>query len=158
MQISFMKKNLFLFLLANVFSFLLNGQSMLTNRDVYDFNINDEFQTHITTVSPNANKIKIIGKRLSTNNDTVFYVRSFNGYSTTLSYSPTPHLIYSYSSGIDSVKYTNLDTLINAQYRNMPNDSCDSSKDTLYNSTQFCGALVYEHTSCTACCFEGYTY
>jgi hypothetical protein len=28
----------------------------------------------------------------------------------------------------------------------------------LYYSTQFCGAFVYDHNSCSACCFEGQLY
>lgn len=149
-----MKKLLLIFLLAN---FISNGQSMFTIGEVYDFNINDEFQSRITTVPSNAARIKIIGKRFSANNDTVFYVRSYNNYSSVVSYVPSPHLVYTHNSGIDSVYYTNLDTLINAQFRNMANDSCNSSKDSIYSSSQFC-TTVYEHTACVACCFEGQTY
>ena len=131
---------------------------MLTNGQVYDFSISDEFQSHSTLTPPNAHRMKIIGKRFSGNGDTVIYVYSFNDYSSAFVTNPTPHLSYSYSSGTDSMRYSNLSGLANISFSMQPNDSCDSSRDSLYNSSQFCGAFVYEHTSCTACCFEGFSY
>jgi len=134
----------------------MQGQTMMTIRDVYDFNINDEFQYSTKNVPPNAIRIKVIGKHFSANNDTVFYVHYFNNYSSIVNYSTSPpHLDYTYSVGNDTVYYTNLDTLINSQYRSLPNDSCDSSKDTLYYSSLLCNVLLYAHSSCTSCCFEG---
>ena len=135
----------------------INAQSMLTNGAVYDFSIGDEFQSTTTASgsTPNAMRYKIIAKRFSTNNDTVFYRRTYNNYNSSLSYTPSPHLVYTSTVGIDSVFYTKLSTLISAQFSGQPNDSCNAATDTLYHASQFCDTLVYEHYNCSNCCFEG---
>lgn len=152
-----MKRLLLLLFLINFPFVLVKGQSMLTHGQVYDFNINDEFQSKVYNVPPNASRIKIIGKHFSTNNDTVFYIRHFDNYSSIPDYSTSPpHLVYSYSIGIDSVFYTNLDSGINSTYGNFLIDSCNFFHDTLYYTSQYCGSQVYEFNECRACCFEGY--
>lgn len=153
-----MKRLLLLLFLINFPFVLVKGQSMLTHGQVFDFNINDEFHTKVyNNAPPNATRIKIIGKHFSTNNDTVFYLRHFDNYSSIPDYTTSPpHLVYSYSIGNDSVFYTNLDSGINLTYGNFLIDSCNSFHDTLYYTSQFCGSQVSELTECRACCFEGY--
>jgi hypothetical protein len=154
-----MKKLLYILLFTNLTLSMVNAQTMMTIRNVYDFNVNDEFQTTLNTGTPNANRYKILSRLLSANNDTIFYTRSYNNYSSYPDYSTTPpHMVYTYSVGTDAIHYTNLDTLISAQYKNNPNDSCNSSKDTLYTSSQYCGVLVYQNITVRGTCFEPQTY
>ena len=151
-----MKKILLLLSLTCILQ--INAQTMMTIRNVYDFNVGDEFQTTLNSGTPNAKRYKILTKYLSLNNDTVIYTRSFNNYFSSPNYSTTPpQMVYTYSTGVDTIHYTNLDTLISAQYKNNPNDSCNSSKDTLYNSSQYCGILVYQNISASGTCFEAQT-
>ena len=151
-----MKKLLFVLWLINFASNKTQAQSMLTNRSVYDFNVGDEFQTRTNMGSPpNANRYTILSKRYSANNDTVIYHRSFNNYAQNPG---PPPISYNLSTGIDSVKYTNLDTLVSAPYRNpLVGGPCSTSKDTLYHSTQYCGVLVYQNNTLTSTCAEGHT-
>lgn len=129
----------------------------MTVRDVYDFNVNDEFQYHIIydpLKPPIGIRIKITGRHASPGNDTLVYVRSHNDYGSVLSYTPTPHLDYTYSVFTDSIYIYNLDTLINAPFRNLPNDSCNIAIGSSYISTEFCGASVFEETVDPSGCFE----
>ena len=125
-----------------VFSFLFcliieaNSQNKLTVREVYDFDINDEFHyseslTNITPSPPGAYRYIILYKYFSKANDTVFYVRSTNGYTTSVNWSPSPHLDYSFYSSEQTIFYTNLDSRIDYQNKNWPNDTCNSFKDTI---------------------------
>lgn len=131
------------------------GQTMLTLRQVYDFQLNDEFQYRVLNVPPNAMRYTITGKRTSANNDTVVYTRSFNNYYATVVMNPQPHLVYTFQSGIDSVMYYSLDSAI--EVKGWPVDSCASFSDTLYNSATYCGVDVYEWTGSIGMCFEGQT-
>lgn len=70
-----MKKNILLFLF--IFSFInTNAQYLLTNRLVFDFEVGDQFQYYHDDDDRNVygqDFDHIIGKRYSTNADTVFY-------------------------------------------------------------------------------------
>ena len=154
-----MKKVLFVFLFI---SFLTSskGQQMSTIRQVYDFNVDDEFQYHWDYNPPNATRIIITEKHFSALNDTVFYSRHFDNYFTQVNWNPSPHLDYFFDEYNDTIFYTDLDTLINAQFQNWPIDSANGNwfRDTLYYSTQFCGRLIYEYLGCLGCVFEGHFY
>jgi hypothetical protein len=132
---------------------------MMTVGEIYDFNINDEFHGHAygTNVTPNAQRIKIIGKYFSSGNDTVFYIRYHDNYSSVFNCCPNPHLDYNFSIGTDTVFYTDLDSLINYTFIGI-NDSCNSYFDTVYYSPQYCNAEVfeYERAECT-CCIDAVT-
>jgi len=142
------------FVASNIYTVL--GQSLLTNRQVYDYQLYDEFQYHILNVPPNGSRYIIIGKRSSANNDTVVYTRSFNNYSSQMVWVPSPHLVYTFATGIDSVKYYGqLDSTV--EKKGWPVDSCSSFSDSLYVSSQWCGADVYEWTGSVGLCFEGQT-
>src|SRR4051812_38400980 len=105
-----MKKILLLFLLVNFSSSF--GQSMMTVRDVYDFAVNDEFQSRrFGNVPPNATRIKITGKYFSANNDTVFSIRHFNNYVGFMDTTGGNHLGYHVSIGTDTISYRDLDSL-----------------------------------------------
>ena len=151
-----MKRLLLLLFLFNFHFVALKGQSMLTIGQVFDFNINDEFQYGNSNSPKNADRIKIIGKHFSLNNDTVFYVRHHDAYSAMPNYTTSPpHFDYTFSVSKDSIFYINLDSLFNYDFINFPVDSCHSFHDTLYNSSQYCGSEVFEYSIGTGC-FEGY--
>ncbi|MFI5141266.1 MAG: T9SS type A sorting domain-containing protein, partial [Bacteroidia bacterium] len=152
-----------LLLLSFIYIALSSAQTMMTNRDVYDFNIGDEFQTRVFGAPPNATRYSIVGKRFSANNDTVFYRRLFNSYSSMADYSTSPpHLVYSTSTNTDSVYYPDLDTLVNSPGKNWVVYACDSYRDSLYYSPTFCNDLIYEMwaVKSTNCAVEkiGYNY
>ncbi len=95
-------------------SLIVHAQSP-TIRQIFDFEINDEFHynvTHYGNVPPEGTRNKIIGKYYSTNLDTLFYIRQNNDYRTTFNPSPTPHLNYIFNNFIDTIAYTNLDSSI----------------------------------------------
>jgi hypothetical protein len=147
-----------LFLLFNLPFVSAKGQNPLTYRDVFDFDINDEFQSRDYSRPPNANRIKITSQHFSVNNDSVYYSFHYSNYSSVPDMTTNPpHLVYSYSVGNDYVFYTNLDSAINFQNSFVP-DSCNFFHDTLYYSPQHCGFEAYEYNSCVACCFEGQHY
>ena len=130
----------------------------MTNRDVYNYNLNDEFQFTQYNAPPNAIRFQIIGKYFSTNNQTVYYIRSNNNYNTTLNTTTNPpHLDYTFSLFRDTVSYTHLDSLISNPYKNVLIDSCNSFKDTLYYSASYCGRLIYKPKSCSASCDDEVT-
>ena len=150
----------FLIVVLNLFQHL-NGQTTMTLRDVFDFNINDEFQYKLSSwgyplmnMPPNAQKFIITGKRFSANNDTVIYKRSVTGYTSNYT-SPPTSLTYTFYAYNDSVKYTSLSDTLKDIYKR---DSCYFLLDTLYNSSSFCNRLVYESYTCGNCCDESITY
>ena len=142
-------------LIISLIPFFMEGQTTMTNREVYNFNINDEFQTRAFNapgIPPNVRRYTITGKRYSAANDTVFYKRHITGYSSTVSYATSPPtLIYSFFTGNDSVYYTGLSDTLKNSYKD---SSCTINTDTLYYSS-YCNAFVYETDLCTGCCFEG---
>lgn len=136
------------------------GQNTLTVGQVYDFDINDQFHYHRQDIPPNAKRITITGKQFSASNDTVFYFRYCDNYTTEVEWWPEPHLIYHFNSYIDTIFYTNLDTPICELYNNWPiNDTLGSwFMDSTYISSQYCALLIYEYWACSNCIFEGHYY
>ncbi len=132
--------------------------------EVYDFNVGDEFQftSYISVGSnvspPNAKRYAISGKYYSAASDTVFYIRTFSNYFSTVANTQPPQLIYTFTTGTDTVIYTNLDSLVSSLYAGFVTDTCNTQKDTLYNSALFCNAAMYENERMVANCFEGKYY
>lgn len=152
----------YLQLIIFVSGLFLNAKSQIipTIGQVYDFEINDEFQyrnydNNFYYSFPNSTRIKIIDKYYSVTYDTVFYVRLFNNYRSQYNPSPSPHMDYFFDNYNDTTYYTSLDTLINAAYSNPIIDSCNWFSDSLYFSSQYCSTLVYSNNTCINCCFEG---
>jgi hypothetical protein len=147
------KSLLFMFLLAGV---VFNSfcQTMPTVREIYNFDVNDEFQyreyrpglptTYVT-------RYVITDKYYSASNDTVFYGRYFDNYISTYGYDQPEYYFNSYS---DTTYVAKLDSLISSTFSNQYNDSCNTSYDTLYNASNFCGVYSYRHAYCSNCCFE----
>lgn len=153
-----MKKAIHLLILFIGLYLSANAQIMPTIGEIFDYEINDEYQYweyEDENYFPNATRIKIIDKFFSAENDTVFYVRHFNNYTSYWDFTFPGHLVYNFNSYTDTIFFTNLNTLINARYANEINDSCNVSFDTLYYASDFCGVYSYEHYRCHECCFEG---
>lgn len=152
-------KDLLVLLLVIVCVVSVKSQSTMTFGEVYDFEINDEF--HSTngspSVPPNGQRVKIIGKYFSSTNDTVFYIKQNNNYSSAVDFSTNPpHLEYYFGTSVDTVSYTWLDSSVTIS-RPAPEelDSCNSYQDSLYNSDYNCQRLVFKSERCVDCCFEG---
>ena len=135
---------------------------MLTNGQVYDYNINDQFHYYQAgqDVTPNATRFTIIDKYYSASNDTVFYIRHFDNYVTHINSIPTLHLEYFFDKYNDTLNITNLDSLISSQFNNWPiHDTMGNwFMDTSYISAQWCDILTYEYSGCIGCAFEGNSY
>ena len=104
-------------ILTFIFFVLFNivyGQELMTIGEVFDFKVGDEFQFTGTADNqpPNADRIKITGKYLSENQDTVFYIRFHDSYYTEVVYDGDPHLEYHFYQKTDTVFYANLDSSI----------------------------------------------
>ena len=97
-----------LMITALILAMTLYSQTTLTVGEIFDFNINDEFQSSdvFPGAKPNAIRMKVIDKYFSPSNDTVFYARYFNNYHTVFNPSPEPHLDFFYNIYIDTVFYT----------------------------------------------------
>lgn len=148
-----MKKLLLAFLSCACFN--LSAQTAPSTANIYDFDIGDEFHYTYPLAPPNASRMKITGKYFSAASDTVFYVRQNDNYSSVSSGGMPPSLTYYTSSFVDTIFYTNLAAPVPYLVGVVFNDSCDTQHDSLYNSSSYCGAQVYEYLNCIDCCFEG---
>ena len=95
----------------------VNAQDILKIREVFDYEIGDEFQFTSSTIHypgefipQNADRIKIIGKYYSSNNDSLFYIRFHDLYTTILT--DSSQLEYHFWTRNDTVYFVNLDSLI----------------------------------------------
>ncbi len=148
-----MKPTLFL---ASLFLFITSLKSQdLTVREVFDYEVGDEFHFSRSNVPPNAHRFVVIGKYHSANQDTVFYVEKHDSYTSYVVYTPSPHLEYSIGNKVDTVSYSNLDASISSLLNLNPMDSCDQIKDSVYSSSEYCNRRTYQYNSCIQCCFEG---
>lgn len=95
-----MKKTIQLLILFIGFYFSANSQTMPTRGEIFDFNINDEFQYREFHDSPwsTVTRYVIIDKFYSSANDTVFYGRHFDNYTSTWDFTPPEHMVYYFNS------------------------------------------------------------
>jgi hypothetical protein len=143
---------LFFFLTYAVYS---HSQSILTIRETYNFNVNDEFHRKYLNIPPNVERTKITSKYFSLANDTVFYGIYNEGYYSTVNNSTgTPYLEYQTTSSTDTIFFTNLDSSITMEFPSYTLDSCNTYNETVYYSPQYCGELAYEYEHCINTCFE----
>lgn len=105
-----MKKTLFALLIFGL-NFSITGQELMTIREVFNFEIGDKFQIKGTADNepPNADRIEIIEKYYSVNEDTLSYIRFHDSY---LTYVENGELQYYFWTKTDTVSYTNLDSSI----------------------------------------------
>jgi hypothetical protein len=138
-----MKK--FISILAGlIFSLTITAQDLMTIGEVFDYSIGDEF--HISGFAdgqpPNADRIKIIDKYYSANNDSLFYIRNHDSYHTTILMEP-PYLEYHFWTVIDTVFYTNLDSSITHYKYWTSYDTTMVKYDTINHiSEEYCDSLV----------------
>lgn len=152
--------------LSKLFPFLLfflwfsneaKCQTIPTRGQIYDYDVGDEFHYTDIEKTPNATRMTISTKYFSILNDTVFYGRHFDNYKTEYDWNPSPHYDYTFWTTDDTTYYTNLDTLISAQYSYWVifDSLWDYRKDTVFYSSEFCGKSIYEFNGCSHCSFEG---
>ena len=92
----------------------LKSQDISTVSEVYDFEVSDIFHFNFYGSGPGygdawITNIEIIGKYYSENSDTLFYIRDI-AYKGSSSVNPN----WTYNFYVDTVYYTNLDSLINS--------------------------------------------
>jgi hypothetical protein len=155
-----MKRTLPIFLLlfsAFLTPFNSRAQTHLTNRQVYDFNVGDVFETESQGDNsvPTYRITKVLQKWTSVTSDTIYYVDSAFSYVPWTWVGPG-----SYSAGKDTTLITQLDSNV-ALGGGVSNCSCNKMKDTVYNDSIYqCGRKVewrLPDTSCTNHCFEPVT-
>ena len=121
-----------LILLISHFSIDINGQSISTVGEIYDYEINDIFHTRESGSFGwnegfvSFENIQISDKYYSADSDTVFYIRSV-----TSEYSGSNQPDPSSTSFVDTVFYTNLNSLI-----------ANGSMDSVYTSEFYNGRTV----------------
>ena len=92
----------------------------MTVREAFDFNIQNEF--HITDNKgyrpPNAQRITVLNKHYSANQDTVFYKLFYDVYSSVYD-AKINDLVYTFDTITKEVFYTNLDSTIYDYYSDL---------------------------------------
>lgn len=101
-----------LILLVSLISTGLKCQSVSTIGEIYDFEINDIFHTKESGSTYSSGFVKysnilISGKYYSANNNNVFYTRSIYTY-----YEGSDNPNGSFNSSVDTISYTNLNSLL----------------------------------------------
>jgi len=89
------------------------AQSALTIGEIFDFNVGDEFHHLIggpeDSIIKNLQRVEILDKFYSANNDTLFYVQHNFGYTQTNTPSGE---FFEFENFIDTLVYTNLNSVI----------------------------------------------
>lgn len=121
-----------------------NAQNYPTIKEVFDFEVADEFH-YIWTESntPGGYKYRILAKRLSLSQDTLSYVRERTAYSSELLTQPINHFRFSFQKTTDTIYYTNLDSGIHYYYTVKQSDSIHLVQDTNYLSPEFWNQRIY---------------
>jgi hypothetical protein len=107
-------KNIFLLYTIIFYQGLLNSQTLMKVREIYDFQIGDEFQYKSTFNGqsyPNADRIIVMDKLISANNDTIAYTYFHKSY-TSVYNSIKQKLDYSFTEYKSKETITNLDSMI----------------------------------------------
>jgi len=127
------------FLFTSIFILILKfsvAQSLLNVNEIF-IGSTDEYTL------PNADRYTITDKYFSDNSDTIFYIRLNDSYYTTFVNGNPPYLEYHFQTIIDTVYYTNLDSLISKSIYWVPYNPNMYTYDTLiYSSDYFCDSLI----------------
>jgi hypothetical protein len=128
-------KKIFLILITSSLSLVLSSQELMTIRETFDFKIGDEFQYEGSADNepPNADRIKVIGKYFSENEDTLIYILFHDSYHT---YIQGGELQYHFFTKTDTVYYTNLDSSL-VYY-----DDGFLLNQYIYYSAELCDTLI----------------
>lgn len=130
-----------------LFPFLLSAQELMTINQVFDFEINDEFhfETQGENITPNANRIKIIGKYYSSDGDTLHYIRFRDYYYTEINWGLEPPLEYHFHTKTDTLSLWNLESSISSYQLWIPYDTSMYVYDTIIEtSNDLCGVFCNE--------------
>lgn len=132
-----MKKSLIILFVFGLY-FSIHGQELMTIREVFNFEVGDKFQIkgEADNEPPNADRIEIIGKYYSANEDTLYYIRFHDSYYSNVIWGEDPYLEYHFWIKTDTVFYTNLDSSI-VNY-----DHGFESNQYIENSSKLCGSLI----------------
>lgn len=152
-----MKSWITLILLFKTFS--LFSQSKLTVREVFDFNVGDEFHYEIQNSRSGYRNI-ILSKELF-NNDSVRYSIKVQGYFFNVDFSKSPpQLVYEFSLDTFNLVKTDLDSFINKiYYIKYKMDTCNEFEDSYYFSNKFeVAGYKYNNHVAFKCDFEGKMY
>jgi len=136
-------KKIISILFVTLFSTILAAQGLMKIGEVFDFEIGDEFQIagYAYGQPPNADRITIMDKYFSADNNTVFYVEYHDSYYSYLI--GWDSLAYKFWTETDTVSYTNLDSSITTYQWWVPYDTLMVSYDTVIEySEYYCGALI----------------
>lgn len=135
------------------------GQTKLKVREIFDYNIGDEFQFEVSNSRSGFRNI-IIDKQ-SFNNDSVKYSIKVENYVFNVDYSrQPPQLAYTYNLDTQNFVQTDLDSFIDRIYKKKyQQDTCNIFMDSFYFSEKY-GVKSYEYTNHIAfkCDFEGEMY
>ena len=125
-----------LLILTSSFIFTLNAQNLMTIREVFDFQIGDEYQysTTGTNVPTNADRVSIIGKYYSPGNDSLFYIRYHDSFYSV--WNGSPPLEYHFWTKTDTAVCSNLDLSI-ASF-----DTGFQTNQYIRYSSQLCDSLI----------------
>ena len=132
-----------LFALLNFFN--ASSQQLMTIREVFDFEVGDEFQYRniVPNQPPNADRITITNKYYSTSGDTLFYIRYHDSYYTVVNWNPQPHLDYFFQTKTDTIFLVDLDSIITKSKYWAQYDSNMYVYDTnIFTNTDYCDSLI----------------
>ena len=134
------------------------AQNLMFVNEIFDFNIGDKYQYIYSNTNyqlPNADRYTITDKYYSEAHDTVFYVRLNDSYYTVLVNENPPYLEYHFQTNIDTVFYTELDSLItNSDYWHAYQPDMYEYDTLIYTSDEQCDSLINGYTYSTNF-FEG---
>lgn len=130
---------------------LLQAQSKLNIREIYDFNIGDEFH-YVYSFSNNGFRYRIINKQMSKAGDSILYMTKIDYYK--FNY-VVPKIIYEFGTDTQNFAYTHLDSSIGILYLNhYGKDSCNIFKDSFsFSNKHKVESYGYRHNN--ICLFEG---
>lgn len=124
---------------SGVCGYTLPDVTLLTVGEVFDFSVGDKFhyRGNASGQTPNADRLTIIGKFYSQDNDTVSYQREHNSYYTVLNWNNSePYLEYFFNSFMDTVSYTNLNEPLSVYDNNL------LSSVNIFYGEDWCDTLI----------------
>ncbi len=131
-------------ILVILFPIFISAQELMTINQVFDFEINDEFHFKSTgeNILPNADRIKIIGKYYSADNDTLNYIRFHDSYWSEIIWGDEPYFEYHFSTETDTLSLWNLDSSISSYDYWIQYQTSMYSYDTIIDTdNDLCGVL-----------------
>jgi len=138
-------------LLITFFTSICYSQEILTIREVFDFEINDEFHYEILrrfSSSPEGERILVTDKYFSKDSNMITYEFSRDGYNTRYEDEPEPHLEYSFLNDKKIVSYSALDSSFFYLQPDLRFDTIAkynevfSYDSTYYYSSELCNTLI----------------